>query len=291
MPDEIQLPEALKGASQATVVEQTRAAAEVAAAVSVAKQFPRDMTRAVAQMRQACAQKSLADRAFYSLPRAGGRVEGSTVHLARELARCFGNIDFGIRELRRDDEAHESEVLAWAWDQENNSRQSRSFVVPHSRMKKGERQALTDLADIANNNNSVAARALRECILTLLPVWFRAEAEAIAAKTLAGKSGGKPVAAQAAEIIDAFGEQFGVTVSQLETRLSRDRSKWTVADIAALRVIGSELTRGEKDVAVEFPDEAIKVTELAEALASASFTGDPSQLTPEEAAEYEETQR
>lgn len=289
MPDEIQLPEALKGASQATVVEQTRAAAEVAAAVSVAKQFPRDMTSAVAQMRQACAQKSLADRAFYSLPRAGGRVEGSTVHLARELARCFGNIDFGIRELRRDDEAHESEVLAWAWDQENNSRQSRSFVVPHARMSKkaGGRETLTDLSDIANNNNSVAARALRECILTLLPVWFRSEAENLAAQTLAGKSAQKPVAAQAAEIIDAFGEQFGVTVSQLETRLQRDRSKWTVADVAALRVIGSELTRGEKDVAVEFPDEAISITELAPA--NQPFTGDPSQLTDEERREYEET--
>ena len=269
--NEIQLPDALKGASQATAVEQTRAAAEVAAAVSVAKQFPRDMAKAVEQMRQACSQKSLADRAFYSLPRAGGRVEGSTVHLARELARCFGNLDFGIRELRRDDELHESEILAWAWDQENNARQSRSFVVPHARMKDKKRQPLTDLSDIANNNNSVAARALRECILTLLPVWFREEAEAQAAKTLAGKSAEKPIAEQAAEATKHFTETYGVTVEQIEKRLARPRAKWTTHDMATLRVLNSELQRGEKDVETEFPEEAVKV-----------ITRDPAEPTADE---------
>lgn len=117
--------------TQATQVEQARAVAEVAAAVRVAQDFPRDMSKAVEQMRLSCAQSSLAQRAFYSVPRAGGRVEGSTIHLAKELARCFGNVEYGIRETRRDDEAGISEVLAWAWDQENNVRQSRGFVVPH----------------------------------------------------------------------------------------------------------------------------------------------------------------
>lgn len=279
MNDEIQLPDALKGASQASLVEQTRAAAEVAAAVSVAKQFPRDMTRATEQMRQACSQKSLADRAFYSVPRAGGRVEGSTVHLARELARCYGNVDFGIRELRRDDDAHESEVLAWAWDQENNSRQSRSFVVPHARMKNKARQPLTDLSDIANNNNSVAARALRECILTLLPVSFRQEAESIAAKTLAGGADQKPIEQQAADASKGFADNFGVTVTQIEKRLNRERSKWTVADMATLRVLYSELQRGEKDPADEFPEEAITIPAPSD---------NPLALTPEEQAELEE---
>jgi hypothetical protein len=104
--------------SQGTAVEQSRAVAEVAAAVRVAQDNPRDIPRAIAQMEQACRQSALANRAFYSLPRAGGRVEGSTVHLAREIGRCWTNIDYGIRELRRDDEAGVSEMQAWAWDQE-----------------------------------------------------------------------------------------------------------------------------------------------------------------------------
>lgn len=248
-----------KAVSQGTVVEQTRAAAEVAAAVSTARQFPRDMVRAVEQMRQACTQKSLADRAFYSVPRAGGRVEGSTVHLARELARCYGNLDYGIRELARDDDAHQSEMQAWAWDQENNVRQSRSFIVVHARMKDKKRQALTDLADITNNNNSAAARALRECILTVIPVWFRDEAESVANKTLGGEAASLPIEQQIAEATKHFADSHGVTVDQIEKRLARPRTKWTVSDLATLRVINSELIRGEKTVDEEFPEQVVTI--------------------------------
>lgn len=248
-----------RAVSQATRVEQARAVAEVAAAVRVAQDFPRDMSKAVEQMRVSCSQKSLAQRAFYSLPRAGGRVEGSTVHLARELARCFGNVEYGIRETRRDDDAGISEILAWAWDVENNVRQSRGFVVPHQRMARGARQALTDLSDIANNNNSVAARALRECILTLLPVWFRDEAEAIAAKTLNGEGSDKPLPKRIADAVAYFAREFNVTPEQLEQRLARPRTKWTAGDLATLNVISSEIGRGEKQIEDEFPEQPLTV--------------------------------
>lgn len=239
-------------ASQATAVEQARAVAEVAAAVKVAQDFPRDVTRALDQMRQACGQRALADRAFYSLPRAGGRVEGSTVHLARELARCWGNVDYGIREMRRDDSAGQSEMQAWAWDQESNVRSTRSFIVPHERMAKKARQKLTDLGDIANNNNSVAARAVRETIFTVLPVWYREEAEATAARTLQD-GGGKTQAQQVADAIGHYRDTFNVTADQLETWLGRGSGSWTAQDLGSLRVLSGELSRGEKQAVAEFP--------------------------------------
>lgn len=247
----------IPAATQATAVEQARAVAEVAAAVRVAQEFPRDVARAVERMRQACGQRALADRAFYSLPRAGGRVEGSTVHLARELAACWGNVDYGIRELRRDDDQGVSEMQAWAWDQETNVRSSRSFVVPHARMvgsaKRGDkrRERLDDLGDIANNNNSVAARAVRETIFTILPVWFVTEAEALAAKTLQD-GGGKTLAQQVADAVAHFRDSFNVTAAQLEDRLERPSNDWTAQDVGALRVLAGELTRGEKRVGDEF---------------------------------------
>jgi hypothetical protein len=244
-------------ASQATIVEQARAVAEVAAAVRVAQDNPRDESRAVARMRAACQQRAMADRAFYSLPRAGGRVEGSTVHLARELAACWGNIDYGIRETRRDDEEGVSEMQAWAWDQETNVRSSRSFVVPHAIMvgrgAEKTRKRLIDLGDVANNNNSVAARAVRETIFTVLPVWFVAEAEAIAARALNGSDDGKTVAQQAADAASHFEATFGVTRADLEKRLGRKTGEWTGQDVGYLRVLAGELTRGEKRVESEFP--------------------------------------
>ena len=234
--------------TEATAIEQARAVAEVAAAVKVAQEFPRVVSRAVAEMEQACAQQAMADRAFFALPRAGTTIEGSTVHLARELARCWGNLDYGIRELRRDDDAGVSEMQAWAWDQQSNVRSSRSFVVPHAIMSgRGAaktRKALTDLGDIANNNNSVAARAVRETIFTVLPVWFREQAEGIAARTLQGPSG-EAIDAQAREIVKAFAANAGVQQEQLEARLGRPLAEWTAQDLGWLRVVGGEIARGE----------------------------------------------
>src|SRR4051794_39845438 len=84
---------------QATAVEQARAVAEVQGAIVVAQQCPRSMSLAVQQMRESCRQKGLAERAFFRYSRGGGQITGPSVHLARELARCFGNIQYGITEL------------------------------------------------------------------------------------------------------------------------------------------------------------------------------------------------
>jgi hypothetical protein len=266
--DRIAQPRTIGLDSQATAIEQARAVAEVAAAVRVAQDNPRDESKALERMRQACSQRSLADRAFYSLPRAGGHIEGSSVHLARELARCWGNCDYGIRELRRDDTAEQSEMQAWAWDQETNVRSTRSFIVPHAIMAgrgaEKRRKPLMDLADIANNNNSVAARAVRETIFTVLPVWFRDAAETIAAKTLQGGDEAKPLAQQVADMVALYADTFNVTAAQLEDRLERPRGEWTATDLGFLRVLGGEMKRGEKHVDGEFPKAAdsssVKVT-------------------------------
>jgi hypothetical protein len=245
--------------SEATAVEQARAVAEVAAAVRVAQDCPRDTASAIREMQTACSQPALAERAFFSLPRAGGKIEGSTVHLARELARCWGNLDYGIRELRRDDEAGVSEMQAWAWDQQANVRSSRSFVVPHAIMAgKGadkRRKALTDLGDIANNNNSVAARAVRETIFTVLPVWFREQAESIASKTLQGEGDGRTPDQRKADAVAHYEQAWNVTRDQLEKRLGRTLADWTSQDIGFLQVLTGEMSRGEKRVENEFPTE------------------------------------
>jgi hypothetical protein len=250
-------------ASEATAVEQARAVAEVAAAVRVAQDCPRDVSRAVERLRQSCSQQALAVRAFWSLPRGGKKLEGSSVHLAREVAACWGNIDHGVRELRRDDEAGVSEVLAWAWDQETNVRSSRSFVVPHAIMKDKQRKALTDLSDIANNNNSVAARAVRETIWHVIPVWFRDEAENLAAKTLQGEGSGKTLDQQKADAVAHFASTWNVTREQLEKRLERPSSQWTAQDIGFLQVLNGEMSRGEKHVDGEFPhDTSVTAAEI-----------------------------
>jgi hypothetical protein len=127
------------------------------------------------------------------------------------------------------------------------------------------RERLTDLGDIANNNNSVAARAVRETIFTVLPVWFRTEAEEIATRALRGDVGGKTIAQQAADSIAHYARTYGVTKGQLETRLSRPVAQWTESDLGLLRVLNSEMARGEKSVDDEFATPAVTADEIQSA--------------------------
>lgn len=234
-------------ASQATQVEQSRAIAEVQAAVVVAQQNPRDMQRALGDMRESCGMLALAQKAFYRVPNRG---EGPTVHLARDLARIWGNIQYGVHELSRNDDAGYSEIQAYAWDVQTNSRQSRTFQVPHARMARKERQKLTDLGDIYLNNQNQGAKAVRECIFGVLPAWFVDEAEQICRNTLQNGDG-TPLAKRIEQCVDAFAG-IQVNASALEKRVGRPRAKWEAQDLASLLTSYQSIQRGEMRVEDEF---------------------------------------
>ncbi len=247
---------------QATAVEQARAVAEVQAAVIVAQQVPRDMDRALGEMRDACRRTALAASAFYSVPNRGN---GPSVHLARELARIWGNIQYGVHELRRDDAAGESEVQAFAWDVQTNTRSTRTFVVPHERMKKVNgrptREKLVDLGDIYLSNQNVGARAVRECIFTVLPKWFTEEAETLCRRTI--ESGeGEPLEQRVRNMVARF-ESIGVTQKQLEQKIGRKKGQWTASDVAEMGIAYTSITRDGIDKGELFPVEAVTAAELA----------------------------
>lgn len=243
--------------SQMTQVEQARATAEVQAAVVVAQKVPRDMGRARAEMQEACSKIRLAERAFYKVPNRG---EGPTVHLARELATIFGNIDYGVRELRRDDDAGESEIVAYAWDQQRNTRSTRSFIVPHARMARKQRQKLTDLGDIYLNNQNVGARAVRECIFTVLPTDFVEEAQDICRQTLQNGEG-EPLEQRIAKMLKAFGDK-GVKVAQIEAKLGKPRTAWTAGDVAQMKIVHRSIEHEGLSVEDEFPTEKLTTEAL-----------------------------
>ena len=246
---------------QATAVEQSRAAAEVAAAAALAKQFPRDVQAAMAEMRTSAAQKRLAERAFFRYGRGGNTITGASVHLARELARCWRNIQYGIVELSRDDDNGESEMQAYAWDVENNTKVENKFIVKHLRDKRGGPERLTDVRDIYENNANNGARRLREAIFAVLPPWFTEEAKDRCMATLAD-GGGKPLAQRIADCLAVYGE-IGVTQAQLEEKVGRLAAEWLELDVAQLGVTFTSIKRGEVSRTEEFPPARVSAAELA----------------------------
>jgi hypothetical protein len=248
---------------QQTAVEQARAVAQVAAQIQVAQAFPRDLTRIRQQVAEACSHYELARTAFYAVENRG---QGLSVHLARELAVIWGNLEYGVHELRRDDAAGESEVQAFAWDCERNSRATRTFVNPHARMKKVSgkqtRIPLIDLQDIYLSNQNVGARAMRETIFAVLPRWLIDDAERRCRDTL-GRGPGKPFDERRRDAVAWFDRQR-VTLRQLEQRVGRSLEEWTPEDLATLEVIATSIGRGETTAAEQFDpaEQRVSVDEL-----------------------------
>jgi hypothetical protein len=245
---------------QTTAVEQARAVAEVQAAIVVAQNCPRNIQQAITAMRESCAQKALAERAFFRYSRAGSAITGPSVHLARELARVWGNISYGIKELRRDDGEGYSEMLAFAWDVQTNTRNENGFVVPHKRDTKTGVKQIVEMRDIYENNANNGARRVREAIFAVLPTWYTEEAKDLCSATLRD-GGGKPLAARVADAIRAF-EGKGITVDQLEQKIGRASAKWTEHDVAQIGVTFKSLERGEITADEEFPPQRVTAAEI-----------------------------
>lgn len=262
-PAGIALPHAASTAGyvgQATVVEQSRAAAEVQAAVIMAKRMPRSVPEAIAAMRETCQVMELAEHAFFRYSRGGGQITGPSVNLARELARCWGNMQYGITELERDTVNRQSVMLAFAWDLQTNTRSTTTFIVPWVRDKQGQTDAspLTSVRDQYENNANMGARRVREMVFAVLPKWFTEQGQTICRNTVEHGST-DPLPQRISRIIDAF-DELGVHASQLVTKLGRAEGQWGTGDVATLTVIGKSIRVGETTVEDEFPVVDLKVT-------------------------------
>jgi len=245
---------------QATAIELSRAEAEVKAAVFVAQQNPRNQQAAVDEMRFVCRQYSVAEKAFFSYPKAKQTIKGPSIHLARELALIWGNLQHGTMELSRDTALGQSEILAYAWDLQRNSRSSQIFIAPHVIDTKGGKKGLTDLREIYENNSNLGARRLREAIFAVLPAWFVSEAIQICQETL-DQGDGTPLADRIEEAISEY-KRVGVTLQQLEKKVGRPRDEWTDKDAGELQVIYQSVYRGEMTRDEAFPPEHITAAEI-----------------------------
>jgi hypothetical protein len=259
---------------QATAVEQARVVAQVEAQIIVAMRNPRFVAVAVEAMREECKQLRLAEKAFFRFPRGGQTVSGPSIHLARALARVWGNVEYGIAELRRDDEQGQSEMLAFAWDLQTNTRNTSTFINPHVRDRRDGPERLTDMRDIYESNANSGARRVREAIFAILPTWFVEEAEDICNETLKD-GGGKPLAQRVADAIKAY-SAVGVTQGQLEAKIGRGNDKWIEQDIAQLQVIYRSLQRGEVAKDEEFPDDRVTASDIT----SAPVAAKPAEAAP-----------
>ena len=220
----------------------TRQAQEVQAAMVIAKKFPRDEFEAYERIRKACQRKNLAESATYMYPRGGTKVTGPSIRLAEALAQSWGNIDYGIIELEQNDKY--SSVMAYAWDLETNTRQSKIFTVPHIRYsaKKGN-EKLTDPRDIYEMVANQGARRVRACILGVIPGDVVDSAVDMCGETLEKNLDG-PIEDTTKKTLTTFKDKFGITKEMIEEYLGYSAESFTAQDIVKLRGVYSSLKDG-----------------------------------------------
>lgn len=252
--------------NQGTVaIEATRAAAEAQGKLILAKNFPRDEITAYSKVSEACQRPAMAEKAFYSFPRGSQVVEGPTIRFAEELARCWGNVEYGIKELSQD--SGKSEMQAYAWDLEANTQSIQNFTNPHQREQNKKMVQLTSQRDIYENNANMATRRLRSRILAVLPSWFVEDAIAECKRTLAGQND-TPLIDRVKKMVVKF-SQLGVTQEQIEKRLKRKVETMTADDLSQYIGIYNAIKQGESKASEWFdaPKEASDLTnELNEVL-------------------------
>lgn len=214
-------------------IEAERAIAEAQGKLVIAKRFPRDQALAYQRVMEACSRPGLADEAMYAYKRSGATVTGPSIRLAEELARCWGNIDYGIRELSR--KPGESEMEAYAWDLETNTVTSQKFTVKHVRDTREGRYDLTDERDIYEIGANMGARRLRARLLAILPPDLVESAVARCRATLAGNVE-VPLADRVRAVVDAF-SALGVSAQLLERYLRKPLAEVLPEELGDLRAI------------------------------------------------------
>jgi hypothetical protein len=242
--------------------EQSKAIAEVQAALVFARSAPRDPRRAMDRILQDCMRPGLAEEATYQYSRGGNDISGPSIRLAETLAKRWGNMEAGVKEISRRDGV--SECLAYAWDYETNYRDVRTFTVRHWRDTKQGGYALRDERDIYEMIANYGARRKRACILGLIDGDVIEAAVHQCEATLATKV--EVNDELIAQMIERFGT-YGVTKEMIEKRIQRHMSALTPALAVSLKRIYNSLRDGMSAPAewFEMPDDpAANVTQPAD---------------------------
>jgi len=221
--------------------EKSKAVAEIQASLIMAQKFPRNESVAFAKMARSLDRVNFAKNCLYAFPRGGRTIEGPGIVLAREFARCWGNMRYGITII------HETEddrtIEGWAWDLETNVHTAAQATFAKLIYRKAQGWIKPDERDLRELSNKHGSLCVRNAILQLIPQDIIDDC-VIKAKSVA-KNGVDPknMKQQRAGIINLF-DPFGISASDLEEYIGTKSDNWTPDMITKLNGIANGLKDG-----------------------------------------------
>lgn len=238
------------------------AAGELEAQVLLARRFPRDLVTVTDAITADCGNFAIAESALYSFPRGREKITGASIRLAELLARHYGNVTYGSRQLSPDKSpAASTRVECYCWDLQNNVKASRVYDIAHLRATSQGNRVVASTRDVTELVLSQASRLLRGVILSVIPSQLTTLALDHVKTTLAQ---GDAADGQVIGKLTAAFAQFGVSPADLERALKFPLDQLHSAQIAWLRGVYQSLRDGLTTPADWFntanpdPDPALK---------------------------------
>lgn len=240
----------------------SRQTQEVQGQIIMAKKFPRDEIAARNRILTACQRKRLAEQAEYEYQRGTSKVTGVSIRLAEAMAQNWGNLDFGFVELEQ--RAGESQVMAYCWDLETNTRQTKIFAVPHIRETKKGNYPLESSRDIYEQVANQATRRVRACILGIIPGDIVEEAVEQCRNTLVN-GGEKPLEDLIKDCVRTAEKVYQVPQESLEKYIGCKASAFSMNDLIRLKRVFNSIKDGmaKREEVFELPGSEKKEAEDA----------------------------
>ena len=227
----------------------TREQTEIQSAIVAAKRFPRNEQSAFVRAVNSFTRLTMAEGATYNFPRGGKTVEGPSVDCARELARVWGNIRYGLRVVSQSSER--MHIKAYALDLETNTyveaEDEFSKLIQRRDKYSGETKWIQpDERDLRELMNRRGAIAIRNCTLQVLPSDLVDDVLKTAKHTLQ-RDATSALEKNRDDIVKQLVVMFdrqGVSVSMLEAYLGHKLDVVTADEVAALKQILQSIRDG-----------------------------------------------
>ena len=241
----------------------TREQAEIQAAFIMAINNPRNEAKAFTKIQQACKRPGFAEGALYCYPRGGNKIEGPSVKLAREQARCWGNLRYGWRVTNRD--SFSTTIEGYCLDLEANSRIEQTTTIENKIFRRGQGWITPDERDYREMVSKAGAILVRNSILQILPPDITEESMRAAKETQVKAAKGELEQdhdAATRRLALAFRDLF-VTVEMLEENLGHGIDIVTPEELTELRNIYTSIRAGQSKREDHFNLEAGKPEQQA----------------------------
>lgn len=244
--------------SNATQALVAKARADIEARWTMALHRPRNMDQVRSMLLKECRRPGFAESAIYRKP-VGDGVEGLSIRFAEAAARAFGNIAMEVSQIYDDETTRVMRVSAtdlesnvtWPMDVtvtkvvERRELRRGQAAIAHRTNSHGATVYVVQASDdeLLNKQGALVSKALRTCILRIIPGNLQDEAYEVCNAILADRSAKDPDAARNA-VCDAF-SSLNVSPTDLEDWLGHDLAVATPAEIERLRRLYVAVRDGE----------------------------------------------